>query len=153
MAGRLGHISSLEIDFKIPGGTTCIVSGDISPQLRRFIQTTINSVEELEVLLFMMSNPHEAWSPQDISDRTRLPVLSVETRLKELVKVKLVAVEGEPSSHYRYAPNSRAIAEEVATSLNEAYRERKDTVIQLIYSRPFDNIRVFADAFRIKEEE
>jgi hypothetical protein len=129
------------------------VSGEISPQLRRFIQTTINSVEELEVLLFMMSNADQAWTPQEVSDRTRLPIGSVQSKLQELLKVRLVAAHGSDNSQFQYAPNSPAIAEEVAATLDLAYRERKDTVIQLIYSRPFDNIRIFADAFRIKEKE
>jgi hypothetical protein len=129
------------------------VPGEISPQLRKFIQTTINSVEELEVLLFMMSNSEHSWSPVQVSERTRLALDSVNEKLRALASAQLVSVEPEQADHYRYAPNSKALAEEVARTLDAAYRERKDTVIQLIYSRPFENIRVFADAFRIKEED
>jgi hypothetical protein len=126
---------------------------EISPELRRFIQSTINSVEQLEVLLFLMSNAEQGWTAQEVSDRTRLAVESVAAKMEELHRAELLATEPGEGLRYRYAPTSNAIADEVARSLNDAYKERKDTIIQLIFSRPLKNVRIFADAFRIKKEE
>lgn len=122
---------------------------EITPELRQFIHSTINSIEQLEVLLFVMSNPNQGWSSAEVADRTRLTRESAAARLADLHEAQLLASDGEL---YRYAPSSSALAKEVAESLNRAYKERRDTIIQLIYSRPLDNIRIFADAFRIKKE-
>lgn len=127
---------------------------EISPEVRRFIHHTINSVEQLEVLLFLMSNPEREWTAQEVSERVRLTAESVASRLEDLYQARLLsrgAAQDPPC--FRYAPDSNALAQEVAESLDRAYKERKDTVIQLIFSRPLDNIRVFADAFRIKRRD
>jgi len=125
----------------------------ISPEVRKFIHGTINSVEQLEVLLFLMSNAESDWSPAEVSERVRSTPESVEPKLVDLLAARLVTVRDEGGPRYRYAPESGALAEEVAQSLDKAYRERKDTVIQLIFTRPMDNIRVFADAFRIRRKD
>ena len=125
----------------------------ISPEVKRFIQNAINSVEQLEVLLFLVSNPEQAWSAEDVSARIRVAPETVAAKLAELHKAQLLAVTDEEAPRYRYAPATSALAQEVADRLNQAYKEGKDTIIQLIYSRPLDNIRYFADAFRIKKED
>ena len=38
------------------------------------------------------------------------------------------------------------------SALDRAYAERRVTVINLIFSKPIDKLRSFADAFRIKKE-
>jgi hypothetical protein len=126
---------------------------EISPEVRRFIHNTINSVEQLEVLLFLMSNPDREWSAEEVGERVRSTPESVASKLADLQAARLLTVRNDPALLYRYAPESSALAEEVAQSLDRAYRERKDTVIQLIFSRPLNNIRVFADAFRIRKED
>jgi hypothetical protein len=134
-----------------------VAGEDISPELKRFIQNTINSVEQLEVLLFLMSNAEKEWSVEEISLRTRLAPESVAARLEDLHAAQLLTRaqtdSSQPAAHlYRYAPTTKALAQEVADSLDRAYKERRDTVIQLIFSKPLDNIRIFADAFRIRRK-
>jgi hypothetical protein len=130
-----------------------LAGDEISPEVRRFIHNTINSVEQLEVLLFLMSNADRDWSAREVSDRVRLAPDSVEAKLTDLQGARLLTVRENGETRYCYAPDSNALAKEVAESLDRAYRERKDTVIQLIFSRPLSNIRVFADAFRIRRDE
>jgi hypothetical protein len=124
----------------------------ISPEVRLFIHRTINSVEQLEVLLFMMSNPDRDWSTEEVARQIRVPPASVNAKLEELHEARLLKVERTATSCFRYAPDSAALEAEVAESLDRAYRERKDTIIKLIFSRPLNNIRVFADAFRIRRD-
>jgi hypothetical protein len=61
-----------------------------------------------------------------------------------------VSVAEGPPPTYRYAPPPelhRSIA-----GLVETYRERRVSVINLVYSRPSDAIRSFADAFRLRKD-
>jgi hypothetical protein len=124
---------------------------EISAEVKRFIHRTINSVEQLEVLLFLMSNAEEEWTAQEASERIRLSAEQVALCMAELVEAQLLKVGA--GGRYRYAPKSSALEQEVADSLDRAYRERRSSVIELIYSRPLENIRVFSDAFRIRREE
>jgi hypothetical protein len=125
----------------------------ISPEVKRFIHSTINSVEQLEVLLFLMSNAEREWSAEEVSERIRSTPESVAPKLEDLYAARLLTVQRQTRPLYRYAPNSDALAQEVAESLDKAYKEGKDTVIQLIFSRPLSNIRIFADAFKIRRED
>jgi hypothetical protein len=125
----------------------------ISPEVKRFIHSTINSVEQLEVLLFLMSNPERDWSADEVSERIRSTPESVASKLEDLYAARLLTVTRGPVPVYCYKPNSEALAQEVAESLDRAYKEGKDTIIQLIFSRPLSNIRVFADAFRIRKDD
>ncbi|MEZ0326655.1 MAG: hypothetical protein ACAH95_12190 [Fimbriimonas sp.] len=135
---------------KLPTGDN--LAEQISPEVKRFIHSTINSVEQLEVLLFLMSNAEREWSAEEVSERIRSTPESVLSKLEELYAARLLTVRREPKTCYRYAPNTDALAQEVAESLDRAYKEGKDTIIQLIFSRPMDNIRIFADAFKIRRE-
>jgi hypothetical protein len=53
---------------------------------------------------------------------------------------------------YRYAP-ATAEQERVVEDLARCYNERRVSVITLIYSKPRDHIRSFANAFRIREDK
>lgn len=131
------------------------MAGDrITPEVKRFIANTINSAEQLEVLIFMMSNADTEWSARSVSAETRLPEDSAAAKLADLCAAQLLTVHDEnDETLYRYSPHSTALADEVAESLERAYREGRDTLIQLIYSKPLQNIRIFADAFRIRRDE
>jgi predicted transcriptional regulator len=130
-----------------------VSSEEVSHEVRRFIRKTINSVEQLEVLLFLMSNADSEWNAKQISTKIRVSPESVSSKLLELSAAQLLSSQNGSEPTYRYSPSSSAIASEVAESLDQAYREGKDTVIELIYSRPLDNIRIFADAFRLREDK
>jgi DNA-binding MarR family transcriptional regulator len=131
-----------------------VPDSDITPQVKRFIHETINSVEQLEVLLFLVSNPEQEWSGADVADRLRASFDSVSAKLADLQAAQLLAVrrDEEKGLLYRYSPGSSALANEVAASLTRAYDEGKDTLIQLIYTKPLANIRYFADAFRLRKD-
>ena len=120
--------------------------------VKRFIWSTINSIDQLEVLLFVMSNAERFWTAEEIRSRIRVNQENVAEKLRELAQSKLVVMEPN-SDEYRYAPESPALADEVARSLQQAYDEGKNSLFELIYTRPFDNIRVFSDAFRVRKED
>jgi len=126
----------------------------ISSEVKRFIRSTINSAEQLEVLIFMMSNADKEWSADEVSSQTRLPVESTATKLQDLADADLLLKQTrEDRALFRYSPNSDALANEVAESLEQAYLERRDTLLQLIYSKPLENIRIFSDSFRIRRDD
>ncbi|HEX8834436.1 MAG TPA: hypothetical protein VF719_09560 [Abditibacteriaceae bacterium] len=124
---------------------------EITEELKKFIHTHINSVEQLEVLLLLRSNSQQEWSAREVSQKLFIQPESAAGRLADLHGSNLLTVREEGQKLYRYQPQSGALDQHVG-SLDRAYKERKDAVIRLIFSRPVDNIRVFSNAFRIRRD-
>jgi hypothetical protein len=125
----------------------------VADDVRRFIHDNINSVEQLEVLLLLRAEPHTDWNAEEVSRRLFTVPDSVSTRLEDLHALGLLK-RGEGSGTtaiYCYGPQDMKSDEAIA-KLDRLYRERKDTVIQLIFSRPPDRIQTFSDAFRLRRE-
>jgi hypothetical protein len=128
----------------------------IADDVRRFIHEKINSVEQLEVLLLLRCEPRKEWSAMDVSRHLFTVAASASLRLEDLHTQGLLALcdakDETGKALYRYEPRDMR-ADETVAKLDNLYRERKDAVIQLIFSRPPDRIQTFSDAFRIKREE
>jgi hypothetical protein len=120
---------------------------------RRFIHDNINSVEQLEVLLLLRAESRKEWSADEVSRRLFTVPDSAATRLADLHALGLLKQGGEDGAEplYCYGPDDVAMDETIA-KLDRLYRERKDTVIHLIFSRPPDRIQTFSDAFRIRRD-
>ena len=117
----------------------------IPERARTLIVEHIHSVEQLEILLLLRAEPDRDWTAEQINDRIKSSLSSVESRLGDLERSALVQREG---NRYRYAPGPELAA--AVTELANAYAERRYTVIDLIFSRPTDKLRVFARAFKLR---
>ena len=107
---------------------------------------------QLEVLLLLAGQPGRAWSAPDLAQQLRIDAAWVEGELRGMAGRGLAAVsEGPPPAQFRYEPRSPEQAAAVA-ELAQAYADRRVTVIGLIYSKPVDKLRSFADAFRIRKD-
>ena len=119
--------------------------------MRRLIAEHIDSVEQLEILLLLYQHPERSWTAESVARELRVSALSVTDRLKDMTQAGLLSrVEGS-LAEYRCAPESPKLAEAVS-GLATAYSERRVTVINLIFSKPVDKIRTFADAFRLRKD-
>jgi hypothetical protein len=115
----------------------------------RFLAAHIHSVEQLEILLWMRQTPGEH-TAQLVADQLRTTLHSAEERLVDLCgRGLLVAGEGD---HYRYEPATAELDATINT-LDESYRQAPFAVINIIFSKPVDKIRTFADAFRLRKED
>lgn len=120
---------------------------EFSPAFRTFVNKTITSVEQIEVLLILHANPDRVWSVGEISAILRSSPYAIESRMPGLIGARLAkAVEGG----YQYVASGRSHA--YVEMLQEEYSARRFSVIELVFSRP-DPLQSFADAFRLKEEE
>lgn len=125
---------------------------EISREVDQFIRDHINSVEQLEVLLLLAETPTQKWNASEVAQKLYRQPESVAMHLSSLQKAGLLnSCEGETG---RYCYNTKLGAADLTIkSLERAYRERKDTVIRLIFSRPPDPVRSFADAFRLRKND
>lgn len=125
---------------------------EISSEVDQFIRNHIASVERLEVLLLLMESSRQEWSAAQVAQKLYRQSESVAVHLEALAKAGLLSHSQNEATTYRYAPASGA-TDSTVRALEKAYRERKDTVIRLIFSRPPDALRSFSDAFRIRKTD
>ncbi len=117
-----------------------------------FLTDRIDSVEQLEVLLLLQQTPETAWSGESVARHLYREPSSVGRRLGVLRLQGLLQATEDEEPRFRYAPSSDALAETVAR-LAEAYAQRRVTVLGILSAKPMDNVRAFADAFRIRKKE
>jgi hypothetical protein len=118
--------------------------------VRDFVRECIDSVARLEVLLLTRSEPHRAWTAEELGARLYTSVDSIAGHVAVL-KARGVLVDNEPPDiAYRYQPSSPAIDKTIG-ELADLYRERRVSVVTLIYSEPNANVRTFSDAFRFRK--
>lgn len=105
------------------------------------------SLEELEVLLLLQETKDRDWSAREINERLRSQETSINKWLETLVALGLAVRSAE---RFRFAPASEALARDAA-AVAEAYRERRLKVIELIFSKPNENLLNFVRAFDLRK--
>jgi hypothetical protein len=128
------------------------MSGSVIPdEVQRFIAANVHSVEQLEVLLLLHRDATRAWSADEVARELRIDAGSAEGRLADLCMRRLLVETSAPALAYRFEPATQALGR-VVSSLATLYAERRVSVITLIFAKPTDTIRSFADAFRVRKD-
>lgn len=126
------------------------VSDSFPPDVRRFILENLNSIDQLEMLLLLRNEPQRVWRPEEVSAELYTHPDAAQQRLKDLVNTKAV-IEDE-SGAYRYHPMTAEMAQTI-DSLEQLYKRRRVTVINLIYSKSAPGVQAFADAFQLRKDK
>jgi hypothetical protein len=119
-------------------------------RVQRFLETHIDSIEKLEVLLLLRNQPARTWTAGSVAQELRIMEASATGRMEDLCARGLLSCEGGTPATYRFAPVSSEDAQAV-TELASAYASRRVSVITFIFSRPTDRLRSFSNAFRLKK--
>jgi hypothetical protein len=112
----------------------------------RILAEHIVSVEQLEILLLLREHRDRSWTAERVNNQIKSSVASVGGRLVDLAERGLLHRSGE-AYQYRPAPELERAMTEVA----KAYSESRFAVIDLIFAKPSEKLRVFADAFKMKK--
>lgn len=123
---------------------------DISQTVRTLILERIDSVVQLEVLLLLYGSPDRARTAQEVAQELRIDASWAQGQLGELAARGLAADEGNDA--FRYAPGTPELDRAVA-QMSRDYTERRVRIITLIFSKPVDKLRSFADAFRLRKDK
>ena len=124
----------------------------ITPRVKQFITEHIDSVMQLEVLLLLAEQPAKAWTAAELAQLLRIDAAWVEGQLRSMGGRGVVGVTEASPPQFRYEPRSAELGDTVS-ELARAYADRRVTVIGLIFSKPVDKIRSFADAFRLRKDK
>ncbi len=120
---------------------------DLTDDLKRFISERIDSIELLEVLLALRAADSNALTVEGLSRTLGSMPRSIAGRLATLRAAGLAA---EQDATWRYAPVSSEL-DTLVGRLERTYRERRLTVINLIYAPKPNDITLFSDAFRLRD--
>ena len=126
-----------------------MATGEIDARVQQFVLRYIDSLEQLEVLLLLRSRADRTWRAAEVSKELRTAERSAGVRLASLAAAGLL--KEDPPGAYRYAPRTGDL-DVAAGELAEAYAVRRIAITNLIFSRPLDQVRTFADAFKIVED-
>ncbi len=126
--------------------------GGIPERVTRLIAEHIHSIEQLEVLLLARRTADRDWSAEEVArELTTLPD-SASTRLDDLAGRGFLVVADDVGPRFRYDTRDQE-RDRVVGELEDAYARRRVSVTSMIFSKPSENIRTFADAFRIRKED
>jgi hypothetical protein len=115
-------------------------------EVRDLILRHIDSVAQLEALLFLRERPTERWDAGSVAKRLYAPAAEMAAALAGLSNDGLLVREGE---FYHYAPASDDQTK--ADTLAKAYARHLIPITNLIHSKP-RNIRAFSDAFKFRKD-
>lgn len=124
----------------------------IKPRVKQFITDHIESVMQLEVLLLVAAQPGRVWTSNELAQELRIDEAWVDGQLRAMATSGLVSMEEASPPRFRYDPRTAELGQAVA-ELAQAYADRRVTVIGMIFSKPVDKLRTFADAFRIRKDK
>ena len=124
------------------------MKGLIPERVRRLIAEHITSIEQLEILLLFRGLPGQPQTVGQINDRIKSSLTSVTARLADLQASGFLR---RTDDRYQYDPGAERAA--VVDELAQVYAERRYTVIELIFAKPTDKLRVFARAFKLRGDD
>lgn len=114
--------------------------------VRRFIAGHIESVGQLEVLLLLRAAADKQWTTDEVARAVVTQPASAAGWLEQLRADGLLELSGE---RYRYSPPDAGL-ERAVDDLAESYAKYRVAVIGLIFSKPNEHVRDFAEAFRLR---
>jgi hypothetical protein len=118
----------------------------------QFLAKYVNSIEYLEILLLLADDPERRFTAEEVAQEIYAVNVSASRRLEKMVADRLVEATEKSARSYRFAPVDQQMRTLVA-QVAQTYRERRVAVITLIASRPMENVRAFADAFRLGKKD
>jgi hypothetical protein len=127
--------------------------GDKLPEiLRHFLESSIDSVEQLRVLLLLRSDLNRQWTIEEITAEMRSSTSSIQKRLDDLYARGVLVHLPESGERHSYRPANDQLRD-VITLLAEVDLVRPYCVIDAIYSNPTKSLKAFSDAFRLRRDK
>jgi hypothetical protein len=120
----------------------------IEEEVISFIRMHLGSVYALELFLMMKRVREKSWSVDELVRELRSSGTAVTDALNRLVGVGFV-VENPPGN-YAFAPKSPEL-ERLAAKIEMIYTNKPISVIKAIVAAPTEKLRLFSDAFKLKE--
>jgi hypothetical protein len=124
----------------------------ISEEIQRFLVDRIDSIAELETVLFLREHRDRSWSCSSVADRIYSGEEVTAGLLVKLMNKGLLTADGMTPASFRYAPRSQEVAR-LLDQLAEVYAKYLVPVTDLVHKKSRRNIEGLAEAFKFKKEK
>lgn len=121
----------------------------VSERLREFLQQRLSSLDQIEVVLLLRSDPSRSWTAPEVAARLGTAPEPAAMRLFLLASAGLIVFEATGVPRYRYATD--AATDALVTELADVCASDQNAVAAIVDTTPRDPIRSFADAFKLKK--
>src|SRR6185312_5170991 len=121
---------------------------ELPAELRAFLYSCIDSVEQVELLL-QLRMARTALSAPQLAAHTGIAHAAARRHLETLLVRGLLRADVGDQVLYRYAPETPELRK-YAELLDEYYSSHRDAVLRAISSRA---ARTFADAFKFRKDQ
>jgi hypothetical protein len=125
---------------------------DLPDDLRRFIAEHLGSIAQLELLLLLAADAEKKWTAEEAAKALYISPEATLGFLEGMRSQGLLQGSSDSPVSYRFAP-AKPESERLARDLASFYKERRLTIINLIYASPVQKLQSFADAFRIRKDQ
>jgi hypothetical protein len=117
-------------------------------EILAFIQKSIKSVWALELLLLLRRQRDHVWGVEELVRELRSSDAAVSEAIASLQSSGFVAADS--GDLIRYSPASPEL-DQVGGEIDATYAEKPLAVVKVIMSAPNEKLRIFADAFKLKD--
>jgi hypothetical protein len=119
--------------------------------VERFIGAHVDSIAQLEILVLLCEDATGRMTAETIARRLGLDATWAAAELRGLAARGVIAESGDAEPAYELLPPEEAAGRD-ARQVVQTYRERRLSVVEVILQKPSKNIRVFAEAFRLRKD-
>jgi hypothetical protein len=123
----------------------------MSDGVARFLTSFIGSVAELELLLLLRTSLPRCWTVAQLVEELRVDADWAVRQIDRFCTSGLAASDGQQPPAYCFRAMTPHL-DEAVTAVAQDYLVHRVSIIEFIYSRPSDTLRVFAEAFRLRKE-
>lgn len=124
----------------------------IPDRVKVFVTEQIDSVVQLEILLLLYRQSGQDFTAGDVASQLRIDPAWAAPQLDVLCARSVLVCAPGPPAVYRYGPRTPELHETIA-QLAQSYATHRVRITTMIFSKPPDALRSFADAFRLRKEK
>jgi hypothetical protein len=124
----------------------------IPEEVKRFLVDHIDSIAELEAVLFLREHRDRSWSCGSVADYIYSSEEVTAGLLEKLTKRGLLTADGMLPASFRYGPRTLEVAR-LLDQLAEVYAKYLVPVTNLVHKKSRRNIEDFAEAFKFKKDK
>jgi predicted ArsR family transcriptional regulator len=125
--------------------------GTLPPELRAFLHSCIDSIQQIELLLLMRGSERMR-TARDIAAELGIPVPGARHDVESLAARGLLEVKVGEEIAYRYKPKTDDLAK-YSDQLARYYITARQAVLGFVAAESRRSIKRFSDAFRLGERE
>jgi len=114
----------------------------------RFLSGSIRSVWALELLVLLRRGRARSWDPDGLVRELRGSQFVVSEAIHNLKHAGLVAQDAEGLTRYQPAT---AELDDICDAIEALYAAKPMAVIKAIANAPNEKLRIFSDAFKLKD--